>query len=586
VIKRVLFIVVLIIALCELSLGATAPKMRRVCRQQASTDNRLFFFPSTDTCSLFYKYYVWARNGTAGPFSILDSISNKGAETYLHVNANPGTPTLWYYFVEYVDSCGPDFSVFSDTLVVDNLPPDTVFIDSVSVDITTGNMQIGWKGNRAPDFLNYSLYRIDNTGNPVDISPGGTRDTVWLDMGVNGNNGSQTYDLLSRDSCNNPRVFGINPHTSMFLIFTADTCNQTLNLQWSRYRGWTIRSQYLYRRINGGTWSLLDSFDSNILIFNDSYFTGNSHEYFVRAFADSIGMYSSSSNRIVFNSRFRNDPDEIVIHNITNNADGTGPIKVTLEVVNGGEAGRVLIDVTGAGIQNEEVIRKPVNPFEYSFSGDNNKVYSFKAKTNDLCDVFSATSKPCNNLLLTAELKNSDIMLMWNKNPVWQVDYYTVYRAVVNDLNNISFSSVATASASDSVYTDLGAFNLSGKFGVYYVISANRTSSPGNLYPTMYSNRVIVKGETAIYIPNAFVPSGLNNQFNVRGSYLDFKKSSIEIFDRWGGLVFAKQDLTAGWDGRDNDGVLCPVGVYLYQFTIFDLDGKEYKKIGTVTLLN
>lgn len=177
-------------------------------------------------------------------------------------------------------------------------------------------------------------------------------------------------------------------------------------------------------------------------------------------------------------------------------------------------------------------------------------------------------------------------MLMWNKNPVWQVDYYTVYRAVVNDLNNISFSSVATASASDSVYTDLGAFNLSGKFGVYYVISANRTSSPGNLYPTMYSNRVIVKGETAIYIPNAFVPSGLNNQFNVRGSYLDFKKSSIEIFDRWGGLVFAKQDLTAGWDGRDNDGVLCPVGVYLYQFTIFDLDGKEYKKIGTVTLLN
>jgi gliding motility-associated-like protein len=560
--------------------------MRRVCRQQASTDNRLFFFPSTDTCSLFYKYYVWARNGTAGPFSILDSISNKGAETYLHVNANPGTPTLWYYFVEYVDSCGPDFSVFSDTLVVDNLPPDTVFIDSVSVDITTGNMQIGWKGNRAPDFLNYSLYRIDNTGNPVDISPGGTRDTVWLDMGVNGNNGSQTYDLLSRDSCNNPRVFGINPHTSMFLIFTADTCNQTLNLQWSRYRGWTIRSQYLYRRINGGTWSLLDSFDSNILIFNDSYFTGNSHEYFVRAFADSIGMYSSSSNRIVFNSRFRNDPDEIVIHNITNNADGTGPIKVTLEVVNGGEAGRVLIDVTGAGIQNEEVIRKPVNPFEYSFSGDNNKVYSFKAKTNDLCDVFSATSKPCNNLLLTAELKNSDIMLMWNKNPVWQVDYYTVYRAVVNDLNNISFSSVATASASDSVYTDLGAFNLSGKFGVYYVISANRTSSPGNLYPTMYSNRVIVKGETAIYIPNAFVPSGLNNQFNVRGSYLDFKKSSIEIFDRWGGLVFAKQDLTAGWDGRDNDGVLCPVGVYLYQFTIFDLDGKEYKKIGTVTLLN
>jgi gliding motility-associated-like protein len=584
--KEVLLIIVLILAACELSFGSTAPRMRRVCRQQASTDNRLFFFPSTDTCSLFYTYYVWARNGSSGSFSILDSITTKNAETYLHVNANPGTPTLWYYFIEYVDSCGPDYSVFSDTLVVDNLPPDTVFLDSVSVDVVTGNMLVGWKGNRASDFLNFSLYRIDNSGNPIDISPGGTRDTNWLDMGVNGNTGSQTYDLLSRDSCNNPRVFGINPHTSIFLKYTADTCNQRLNLQWSSYKGWGIRSQYLYRRINGGLWSLLDSFSANVLIYNDSYTTGNSHEYFVRAFADSPGVYSSSSNRIIFNSRFRNDPDEIVIHNISNNADGKGPLVVTMEVLNGGEAGLVLLDVTEAGIQNEEVIRKPTAPFQYTLSENNSKLYRFSAKAQDLCGINSGTSKVCSNLVLTTNLKNSDVTLSWNRNPVWPVDYYTLYRAVVNDLNSIVLSSLATISAADSVFTDANALNLSGKYGIYYVLSANRVSSPDNLYPVMYSNRVIVRGETAIYIPNAFVPFGQNDEFNVRGSYLDLKKSGIEIFDRWGGLVFAKKDLTTGWNGRDNDGVLCPVGVYLYQFTIFDLDGKEYKKIGTVTLLN
>jgi gliding motility-associated-like protein len=585
-VKKEIFVIGFICLFVHLGLANTGPKMRRICRQAASTDNIVFFFPSTDTCTSFYKYYLWARNGSTGPFSILDSINNKSAETYIHSNANPGTPTLWYYFLEYVDSCGPEFSVYSDTLVVDNLPPDTVFLDSVSIDINTGNVIIGWKGNPAPDFLNFSLYRIDNTGNPVEISSGGTRDTSWLDLFVSGNTGSKTYDLLSRDSCNNPRVFGINPHTSMFLTYLVDTCALSISISWNAYRGWSTRSYYIYRRVNGAQWDLLDSVSSNTLVYNDSYFTGNTHEYYIRAFADTVGSYSSSSNKVLFSSRLRTDPQLLSIENITNNADGTGPLQLFVNIQNGGEAGRVFVENITSGGSKTQIAGVSGGTVSTPLVADNTLMQLFRASANDLCDVASGVSGLAGNLVLKAENSGVDVLLKWNKNPVWPVSSYFIYRAVVDDESIINYSNIATASAGDSTYLDLSAVNLSGRLGLYYVIMANRAGSGSNPFSAQYSNRAIARGETAIYIPNAFTPSGANPVFNLRGSFLDYKKCRMEIYDRWGGLVFSREDLSNGWNGKDATGTICPTGVYLYQITIFDLDGKEYRKSGTVTLLN
>jgi gliding motility-associated-like protein len=68
--------------------------------------------------------------------------------------------------------------------------------------------------------------------------------------------------------------------------------------------------------------------------------------------------------------------------------------------------------------------------------------------------------------------------------------------------------------------------------------------------------------------------------------FIDYRKSTMQIYDRWGGMVANLQDITDGWDGRHMNGNMCAVGVYIYEITIFDLDGKEQKKRGTVTLLN
>lgn len=78
--------------------------------------------------------------------------------------------------------------------------------------------------------------------------------------------------------------------------------------------------------------------------------------------------------------------------------------------------------------------------------------------------------------------------------------------------------------------------------------------------------------DCGIYIPNAFSPNGdgVNDIFFVAGSEQGRSIESINIFDRWGELVFSMEDYcttigdqSCGWDGHFN-GQRVPSGVYVY----------------------
>lgn len=95
--------------------------------------------------------------------------------------------------------------------------------------------------------------------------------------------------------------------------------------------------------------------------------------------------------------------------------------------------------------------------------------------------------------------------------------------------------------------------------------------------------------------PNVFTPSedgptgggydkrGFSN--NVFFPYTDgVIKFKIEIFNRWGELVFESNDINIGWDGYYN-GQLCQQDVYIWKAFLKLNNGKEYNKSGDVTLL-
>jgi gliding motility-associated-like protein len=61
------------------------------------------------------------------------------------------------------------------------------------------------------------------------------------------------------------------------------------------------------------------------------------------------------------------------------------------------------------------------------------------------------------------------------------------------------------------------------------------------------------------------------------------EKFSIQIFNRWGGMVYETDDLEPAWDGTFK-GILSPAGTYVYIATFEGGTGKTVQAKGTVVL--
>jgi PKD repeat protein len=60
----------------------------------------------------------------------------------------------------------------------------------------------------------------------------------------------------------------------------------------------------------------------------------------------------------------------------------------------------------------------------------------------------------------------------------------------------------------------------------------------------------------------------------------------LQIFNRWGVLIFESNNLNIGWDGYFGDGNLAPQGVYVWKVTGQYADGSYFEKVGDVTFLH
>lgn len=99
--------------------------------------------------------------------------------------------------------------------------------------------------------------------------------------------------------------------------------------------------------------------------------------------------------------------------------------------------------------------------------------------------------------------------------------------------------------------------------------------------------RVIKNCSPVLYVPNAFIPvsNSENNTFTAKGSYIS--KFSMDIFNRWGALLFHSDNINSGWDGKLNN-TNCLLGSYVYVIHYEGLvnnHNEKYTKIGSFTLL-
>jgi gliding motility-associated-like protein len=102
---------------------------------------------------------------------------------------------------------------------------------------------------------------------------------------------------------------------------------------------------------------------------------------------------------------------------------------------------------------------------------------------------------------------------------------------------------------------------------------------------------VFIQKNVDIYIPNVFSPNGdgINDRLLISAASEVEEIESMEIFDRWGNLVYAVKnflpdDPTYAWDGKMRGTEMNP-GVYAYKMMARFKDGRHEVRNGDVTLI-
>lgn len=155
---------------------------------------------------------------------------------------------------------------------------------------------------------------------------------------------------------------------------------------------------------------------------------------------------------------------------------------------------------------------------------------------------------------------------------------------------------------SDSICTSYGKLTLSApnSFSEYLWSNGMKTSSieinnPGTYWLTVTDKYFCRSTDTVtvyatkcpdgFYVPTAFTPNqdGLNDVFKpIIGGNL--KTYRLNIYDRWGNLVFTTTDFRVGWDGRLKNH-LYDSGIFIWTCA-FEKEGYQSNfKTGTVTLI-
>ena len=192
--------------------------------------------------------------------------------------------------------------------------------------------------------------------------------------------------------------------------------------------------------------------------------------------------------------------------------------------------------------------------------------------TTDLIDVypaptagFSMSPNPASQTTPLVSFTDASIgATQWH----WDFDYtYPIVNGLFTDtLQNTSFT-----------YPDTGV----------YVVQQIVTNSYG-CTDTAY-NSVDIIPEYVLYAPNAFTPNnhdGLNDEFMPKGVGIDPDNFEMDIFDRWGNLIFKTTDVNKGWDGKANGGSqIAQMDVYVWKIRTKDTRGQNHSYMGHVSIV-
>jgi gliding motility-associated-like protein len=87
-----------------------------------------------------------------------------------------------------------------------------------------------------------------------------------------------------------------------------------------------------------------------------------------------------------------------------------------------------------------------------------------------------------------------------------------------------------------------------------------------------------------IFVPNVFTPNGDGENQTFKVITANLKTVEVEIYDRWGILLYTWNNLEGSWDGKNRNGSECSAGTYYYIVNATTYVGKNISKKGSFSL--
>ena len=91
-----------------------------------------------------------------------------------------------------------------------------------------------------------------------------------------------------------------------------------------------------------------------------------------------------------------------------------------------------------------------------------------------------------------------------------------------------------------------------------------------------------------LFPPNGFSPNAPNivdREFLLNSEGITPEGYHFTVLSRWNDLIFEAKDEIKGWDGRKDNGIFAPAGVYVWTLNFTDFLGRKHRQTGTVTLV-
>lgn len=491
------------------------------------------------------------------------------------------------------------YSNIEGDLLQDIINPYIPSISYVTVDTVLNNASVFWNQNQSSDTYGYIILKLINGFWENIDTVYGIGTTSYVDYNSIEDIQSETYAVAAFDSCivnnvppNYQTSAASEAHSTIFVESTFNICELELSLNWTTYVGWgganvIDRYEVLIKK-NDGVFEVLAEVPSDKAGYNyNGLEVNNKYCFYIRAVSSS-NLYSYS-NEIC---KFVLPPSNPDFHYLSK-ASYTQNDQVEVEFYTDSDASVLAYEVYKKGPYDFQFsVFETIAPTGADFNTaidsevSDRGQYEYKVGIIDSCNNTSLITPITKTIYLSLDrdLSSNIATLSWTEYEGFDggVFTYKIYRGEdgIYDQDPI----IVVSSDVRTIEDDLSEmFDSQG--GFCYKVKAVESFNSYGFVRSAASNEVCLALEPVMHIPSAFVINGNSIDYRPYISLYDFDSYQMEIYDRWGSLIYLTNDIDLGWKGTILNGEEALQGVYVYRVTFKDVEGKRYEKTGTLALL-